>query len=92
MDFDQVLVADNPTAALRAAEGLLGLVRSDPESRRLGWRLIIEIARQEAFVASAAHHFTDCVGCAWCTLGVPEPFDLETAQKLETTSSLRSEG
>ena len=73
MDPTVEVLMGNPATALRAARGLLELAEGDPDSRKLAWSLVVEICRQEAFVEASRHHFTECVGCAWCTLGVPEP-------------------
>lgn len=90
LDLDGLLLTD-PSTALRAAQGLLGLAETDPQARALAWRLVIDIARQEAWAEAARHHWSECVGCAWCTLGVPEPFTMGMVND-QTTSSLRSEG
>jgi hypothetical protein len=92
MELDDLLDGGNPTMALRAAEGLLDTIRTDPESRKLAWSLFVELASQEAFTENARRHWQDCAGCAWCRLGVPEPFTMTGPATAETTSSLRSEG
>lgn len=91
LDMDQLLVTD-PRTALRAAQGLLNLAESDPGSRELAWRLVIDIARQEAMIEAARHHWSECVGCAWCTLGVPEPMPWSDPANDQMTPSLRSGG
>lgn len=92
MDPLDLLCAGRPWDAYRAADALLNENPKAPGHRKRVWGLVLHLAARQHVIEADKAHRRECGGCAWCVIGTPEPFDLEAVEKLETTSSLRSEG